>query len=172
MKKFALALLFAAAAVGCKSGAQVPPTSHTVTITITPPSGATGLSYVVSRAVGAATCPTPNVTTPNYTPLNQSNPMSGTTFVDSGVAGQTVCYIAQSVVGGAVSQPSNTAGPFAVPANPTAPSIGGQTAEVVLPSDFKLPAYIDPAHVTAVYTFSSPSSWTNSAGPQIAAVVR
>ena len=128
---FAIAGLCVGVAIGCHG--QVPPTSHTVTLTITPPPGVSGYTYVVSRATATTTCPTPDITTPNYTPLNQSNPMTGTTYVDAAVAGQTVCYIAQSVVGGAVSGPSNTAGPFAVPANPTAPSIGGQSAKNEVP---------------------------------------
>lgn len=128
MKKIAIVLVCAFATVGATCHGQVPPTSHTVTLTITPPANSSSYTYVISRAeVSGASCPAPNVQTPNYTPLNASNPISGTSYVDAGAAGTTVCYIAQSVVGGAVSVPSNTAGPFTVPANPTAPGIGGGT---------------------------------------------
>jgi len=126
----ALILALALATVGC-AHSQVPPTVHSVTITITPPAGVSGATYVISRATGS-TCPSSAAT--NYTPLNQSAPATGTSFVDAGVAGLSVCYIAQTVQGGAVSGPSNVAGPFVVPANPTAPSINGQSAKNDVPS--------------------------------------
>lgn len=86
--------------------AQVPPTTHTV-----------------------------NTATPNYTPLNSSSPTSALTFTDTGAAGLSVCYIAQTEQGGAVSQPSNVAGPFVVPASPGAPSTpNGTVADMVQPS--------------------------------------
>ena len=126
MKPYAILAL--ALIAGC-AHSQVPPTVHTVTITITAPVGVTGATYVISRATGAS-CPATTGTA--YTPLNQSAPISGTSYVDSAASG-SVCYIAQTVQGGAVSGPSNVAGPFVVPANPTAPVINGQSAKNDMP---------------------------------------
>ena len=124
MKPYAILAL--ALIAGC-AHSQVPPTVHSVTITITAP--VTGATYVISRATGAS-CPATTGTA--YTPLNQSAPISGTSYVDSAASG-SVCYIAQTVQGGAVSGPSNVAGPFVVPANPTAPVITGQSAKNDMP---------------------------------------
>lgn len=129
---------------GC-AHAQVPPKSNAVALSWSAPSGCTsGCSYVVSRialASGTASCPAPNVTTPNYTPLNQASPVTATAYTDAGAGALTVCYIAQTELGGSVSQPSNTAGPFVVPANAIAPAIIGQTtsAELAQPM-FLLPS--------------------------------
>ena len=130
MKIQSALILALALTAGC-AHSQVPPTVHSVTITITPPSGASGAAYVISRATGS-TCP--GTTGASYTPLNQSAPTTGTSYVDTTAAGLSVCYIAQTVQGGAVSAPSNVAGPFVVPANPTAPSINGQSAKNDVPS--------------------------------------
>jgi len=131
----ALILALALATVGC-AHSQVPPTVHSVTITITPPAGVSGATYVISRAAGS-TCPSSAAT--NYTPLNQSAPTSGTSYVDMAAAGLSVCYIAQTVEGGAVSGPSNVAGPFVVPANPIAPAINGQSAKSEAPAVQPMP---------------------------------
>lgn len=127
MKKvlIAVAAAFAFISAGCHG--QVPPTVHSVTITVTPPAGCTGCTFVISRApVSGSACPTSTGTA--YTPLNQSSPLTGTSYVDSTSAGLDVCYIGQTLEGGAVSQPSNTVGPFAVAANPSAPSLNGTQA--------------------------------------------
>lgn len=142
MKILKLATLFVTCvilgwmSVGC-SQAQVAPTSYEVSLTWTAPSAsgtwggcttASPCTYAISRIVltaGTTSCPAANTTTPNYTPLDSSTPTSGTTYVDTGVSGETVCYIAQTEQGTAVSNPSNTAGPFAVPASPLAPSLAG-----------------------------------------------
>jgi hypothetical protein len=126
--------------------AQVPPTTHSVNLTWTAPiasGGWTGCgtpntcTYVVSRltlAAGKTACDPVNLTTPNYTPLNSSSPVSATSFTDTGAVGTTACYIAQTEQGGAVSQPSNTAGPLTVPASPGAPSTpNGTVADLIQP---------------------------------------
>lgn len=126
--------------------AQAPPTTHSVALTWTAPANtstwttpcgtATGdaaCTYLVSRivvAAGTSTCPTPNVTTPNYTVLNTSSPASGTTYTDTAAMGETVCYVVQTEQSSTIGQPSNTAGPFVVPAQPGAPTIGGNVAQV------------------------------------------
>ena len=134
---FALALA-AGALTACH--AQLPPTTHSVALTWTAPTSpacnaAAPCTYVISRATGTSTCPAVNLTTPNYAPLNSSSPVSALTFTDTAAAGLTVCYIAQTLQGGAVSQPSNTAGPFVVPASPGAPSTpNGTVADMVQPA--------------------------------------
>lgn len=130
-----LVVLLAFSVIGCR--AQVPPTNHTVTLTWSAPAasgswagcgaGQPACSYVISRAVvSGSSCP--STTGTSYTPLNQTSPATGTTFVDSTAAGLTACYIAQTLQGSAVSVPSNAAGPLAVPGNPLAPTINGQEA--------------------------------------------
>lgn len=139
MKKLALFALVGIFA-GCHAGAQIPPTSHTLTITVTNApcqagAPASQCGYVFSEAVvTGSSCP--STSGANYAPVNQSAPVAqpssgNASFVDSGVAGKNVCAIAQTVQGGAVSQPSAAIGPFVVPANPTAPALGsGVIAEV------------------------------------------
>jgi hypothetical protein len=118
--------------------AQLPPTTHSVALTWTAPTSpacttAAPCTYVISRFQGT-TCAAVNLTTPNYTPLNSSSPTSDTKFTDTGAAGTTACYIAQTLQGGAVSLPSNTAGPLVVPASPGAPSTpNGTVADLVQP---------------------------------------
>lgn len=132
-----LSLALVALTAGCR--AQVPPTSHTLTLTVTnapctPGTSASTCGYVFSEAiVTGSSCPSTSGS--NYSPVNQSTPVAqpstgNATFTDSGVAGKTVCAIAQTVSGGAVSQPSTAAGPFQIPANPTAPQVNGTQAEV------------------------------------------
>lgn len=140
-----LALIFLAFSVGC-GHAQVRPTAFQVDLTWTAPAASGGWAgcttavpcvYVASRitiASGVTTCPAANVATPNYTPLNTSSPAAGTSYVDAGATGLTVCYLVQTEQGSAVSGPSNVAGPFAVPASPLAPSLSGnQTVAEVMP---------------------------------------
>lgn len=141
MKVQALLLsLVAALSLGCH--AQVKPVTNAVQLSWTAPSSCTsGCTYVVSRitlTAGTSSCPAPNTTTPNYTPLNQAAPATGTTYTDANAGGVTACYIAQTQLGNSVSQPSNAAGPFVVPVNATAPGTvtGTQTsaeAEPLIP---------------------------------------
>ena len=122
----AVIAVFAVIATGCHG--QLPVTQHTVTLTVTSniPAGST---FVASKAVlsaGTPSCPAP--TGSNYTPINASSPSTTGTFVDVTSAGQTVCEVMQLLSGGATSPASKTVGPYVVPANPTAPTISGQTA--------------------------------------------
>lgn len=137
-------LLLIVVAFGCKSGAQIPPTSHSVTLTWTGPctagQTASQCGYVISSAViSGSSCPATTGT--NYTPIqSQSAPLTATTYTDTSVTGKTVCYVAQTIEGGAVSNPSNTAGPFTVPANPTAPALNGTQASIEQHKADSLPA--------------------------------
>lgn len=137
MKKLLLLLPFLAL-TACH--AQLPPTTHSVALTWTAPTSpacntASPCTYVMSRlTVTGTSCPAVNVTTPNYSPLNSANPVSLLTYTDTAAAGLTVCYTVQNVQGGAVSQPSNAAGPFVVPPTPGAPSTpNGTVADLVQP---------------------------------------
>jgi hypothetical protein len=124
---------------GCHG--QVPPTNHTVSLTWTAPSASGGwagctvaapCTYVISRVtVTGSSCP--STTGTNYTPINQSNPATTTSLTDSSASGLTVCYIAQTLQGSAVSNPSNTAGPLTVPPNPLAPSLNDGTVSEAKP---------------------------------------
>jgi hypothetical protein len=128
-------------ALGC-GHAQLPPTSHNVALSWTAPVAGGGwqgctsyapCTYVLSRAtVSGASCPA--TTGANYTPLNQNAPVSGLSYTDNNVAGLNVCYIAQTLQGSAVSQPSNVVGPFQVQAVPLAPNLNQPTqSEVTAP---------------------------------------
>jgi hypothetical protein len=129
--------------VGC-SHAQVPTTQHSVTLTWTAPVPQTGgtwqtacgstapaqpCTYIVSRYVfqaGDKACPSVSTSgTANYTPLNSSSPVSALQYPDTTVTGVTACYTVQTVQAGSTGAASNVAGPFAVPANPGAPTLGG-----------------------------------------------
>lgn len=121
-------------AVGCH--AQVAPTIHGTTlnwVAPTIPSGSSWggcttsnpCSYIVSRITitsGSGACPAVNLTTPNYTPLNQSSPTSALTYSDNSSAGLTVCYIVQTDQNGSISGPSAVGGPWSPLANPNSPS--------------------------------------------------
>lgn len=134
MNKLWILPILAIVVAGCHSSAQIPPTSHTATLTVTNSPCAAGTpastcGYVFSRAVvTGSSCP--GTGTPGtYTPLNQGSPTpqpatGNASYVDASAAGDTVCYIAQTVQGTAASASSAAVGPSAVPANPTAPSIG------------------------------------------------
>lgn len=79
------------------------------------------------------TCPS---SSGGFTPLNQSTPATGTNYTWVPPAGNW-CVIAQSVLGQAVSVPSNTAGPVittggALVANWTAPTAGPAPSGYVL----------------------------------------
>lgn len=139
MRRIIVVSLFILVALVMVNGchAQVAPTNTVVVLTWTQPSpsgswsGCTASSpctYVISRASSVAgACPATTGT--NYTPLNQSSPASGLTYTDMSVSGSTLCYIAQTLQSGLVSMPSNTAGPFVIPANPVAPAITGATQQ-------------------------------------------
>lgn len=147
--RIALALVFGLLSVGCH--AQMPPTVHSVDLTYQAPVPVTGgiwqmpcgtatgqspCTYVMSRitvANGALSCPVPSGTA--YTPLNSSAPANGLSYIDSGVSGVTVCYVVQAIQLGTTGNPSNTAGPLVVPANPGAPTLGnGSVAELTQPA--------------------------------------
>lgn len=151
MRTILVALTAVMAFAGC-AHSQMPPTTHSVALTWTAPSAsgswagcttAAPCTYVVSRFTGN-TCPAVNIATPNYTPLNSSSPVSATNFTDTGAAGLTTCYIAQTIQGSAVSLPSNIVGPFVVGATPGAPTApNGVVADMkqpVLPLPGETPA--------------------------------
>lgn len=79
----ALMLAMGCLAVGCRAQIPVNPTVYTCPVT-------TGTAY---------------------TPLNQTTPATGTSYSDTTATAGEWCYIAQSVLGGQSSAPSNTAGP-------------------------------------------------------------
>ena len=138
-------LLLGWLSTGCAHG-QVTPTNHQVALTWTAPAasgswaGCTSsapCTYVISRltvTAGTTSCAAPNISTPNYSPLNASTPVSNTSYNDTGAAGLTVCYIAQTEQGSAVSQPSNVAGPFVVGANPGSPVVNGTESKLSAPA--------------------------------------
>ncbi len=139
MKRLLSLATLSVLAVGCH--AQVPVTTHTVALTWTAPTsgGTAPYTYIMSRitlATGTASCPAVNLTMPNYAPLNSSSPVSSTSYTDTTATG-TVCFVVQAEdavksVGGA----SNTAGPFVLPTNPSAPvTLGGAVT-----ADLKQPA--------------------------------
>lgn len=138
-KKLFIALVTLGFAMGCHG--QLPPTNSVVTlggIVPPPPTGSTWLgcvsgqpacTFVFGRAVlpaGTSTCP--QASGGAYTPLNAAVPAATLSYTDNTVSGLTVCYEGQTLQAGNVSQPSNTVGPFAVPASPLAPSVTGQTS--------------------------------------------
>ena len=134
MKPYAI-LALALASVGCAhSGGQIlTPTVHSVTITITPPSQA-AYTYAVARAELTSGTQCPLATTTAYTDLNPTSRLTGTIYVDKSAAGTTACYYVMALdSSGGISAPSNVAGPFVVPANPTAPVINGQSAKNDMP---------------------------------------
>lgn len=141
-----LASLFLFASIGC-AHSQVKPTAFQVDLTFTAPvasgswlgcgTGQPTCAYVASRITlpsGTTTCPAANVSTPNYVPLNSATPVSTLSYVDTTATGLTVAYIVQTEQAGAVSLPSNCAGPFVLPASPLAPSLtGNQTVAEMMP---------------------------------------
>lgn len=148
MKPYALAFLVIP--IGCHG--QVTPTPQkNVDLSWTAPANpACGPSapctYDVSRVTltaGASSCPAVNYTTPNYTPLNSSSPVSTLAYTDTAAAGLTACYVVQTIQNAQVSLASNAAGPFVVPPVPGAPSISGAVAEA------KEPALPMPSNLTA-----------------------
>ena len=138
MKKLLALLALAPLAlftIGCP--AQVPPSQPaTATVTWTAPASCTAASpctFVISRApVTGTTCPPTTGTA--YTPLNQASPSSGTSYTDTTAAGVNGCWIGHTLQAGLVSGPSNSVGPLAVPAVPTAPSLASpKVAETSMP---------------------------------------
>jgi hypothetical protein len=141
MKLRMLGIIALAASMAACGHTQVPPAGHSLTITVTnapctagTPAGTCG--YVFSFApVSGGTCPA--TTGSSYSPANQSSPVAqppsgNATYVNT-TGGETVCAIAQTVAGGAVSQPSAAIGPYTIPANPTAPALGTGTVAKVEP---------------------------------------
>lgn len=129
--KFRIMLILASlgflSLTACPGHGQVPPTTSTVTLTITAPAGcSSGCTYVYSRAlVPSASTACPASTGTSYSPLNASSPATGLTYTDSTASGDFACYIAQTEQSGLVSTPSNIVGPETVPAQPTAPNLSG-----------------------------------------------
>jgi hypothetical protein len=140
VSKMLVALTVVMACVGC-AHSQVPPTTHTVALTWTATSsgGTAPYSYIMSRitlTTGTKSCPAVNYATPNYSPLNSSSPVSGTSFTDTGATG-TVCYVVQAQDSvKAIGNASNTAGPMVLPTNPSQPvTLGGTvTADLQQPA--------------------------------------
>lgn len=127
--------------IGCGHAQVTPTPQKNVDLSWTAPTNpacttAAPCTYDVSRSTltaGATSCPAVNYTTPNYTPLNSSNPVSTVTYTDTAAAGLTACYIVQTVQSAQVSPASNTAGPFVVPPVPGLPTISGAVAEAQEP---------------------------------------
>lgn len=130
--------------IGC-AHAQVPLVPHSVVLTYqapvvvsggtwqTPCGTATGdapCTYVLSRITAGTLsggCPVPGSSI-TYAPLNSSSPATGLSYTDSSVTpGAIYCYLAQTVQNGVPSVASNLAGPFQIPANPGAPTLGNGT---------------------------------------------
>lgn len=139
-RRFALASLIAVvAALGCH--AQVPPSGHAGIVSWSVPaanstwagcgSGQPACTYIISALKVAATASScPNSTGSNYTPLNQAQPATGTSYTDVADNGSTVCYVAQTVQGTGISTASApTVTPVTIPGNPTAPSVTSQSAK-------------------------------------------
>ena len=140
---FALIATLACLSIAAGCHGQVPPTSHSATLTVTNAPCAAGTpaatcGYVFSVAVVTTSCP--STTGSNYAPLNQSAPVAqpssgNATYNVPSVAGETVCFIGQTVAGSAVSSPSAAVGPATVLPNLTAPVLAAPTtAEVEQPS--------------------------------------
>ncbi len=137
MKRIFATAILALVSVGC-AHPQVPVTNHIVDLTWQAPAVTSGwlgctatnpCGYVISKLVaasGASSCGAPSATAV-YTPLNQNVPATGLAYTDSSSAGETVCYIVQTVQGAAVSAPSNTS-LAVVPGNPTAPILNSSPA--------------------------------------------
>jgi hypothetical protein len=162
----ALAFFFATVGCGGVMFAQVPPTAHAAQLSWTAPApnagwagcvtGQPSCGYILSRiavAANATSCPTPTLSgnVGNYTPLNQANPTTATTYGDTSAAGGTYCYIAQTTQGAAISNPSNTAGPVTVLGNPTSPTMGPATS-----AQNTLPAIGKPAEPTLAMALPAP----------------
>lgn len=140
-----LALIFAA---GCAHPQLPPATQHSVVLTWNAPlpqgtwlgcgSGQPTCTYAIYRASGT-TCPA--ATSTAWTEItNPASRPSALTFTDTSAAGLNACYAAYTyqTLNGSVthSDPSNIAGPYAVPGVPIAPSLGTAPAisKVELPS--------------------------------------
>ena len=152
---------------GCK--AQQPVTSYSVSLSWTAPpaSGAwtgcpttgTECSYDLSAATIASGTNCPANTGTAYTLVLTTPANNATTATDSTPAPGTIkCYIVQTVLGTATSQPSAPSAAFTIPAVPLAPSVPTpslKSAELVKP-DLPMP---NPtlAYVTGTQIPSAPS---------------
>lgn len=163
-----LLFVFVLGLVGCGGMfGQLPPAGHSAQLSwqvpapnatwagcvVGQPSCGFVLSYI-DLPSGTSTCPTPVINSSgvgNYTPLNQANPATGTTYSDVSAAGKTRCYLAQTVQGNGVSNPSNLAGPVTVLGNPTSPTMGpATTAQNVVPNNPVKPALTDSYQVASL----------------------
>jgi len=138
MKLHAAVLVLALATVGCahSGGQQMTPTTHTLTMTVTSsnPTASKWFALKETLAAGATKCDDPTST--SYKPVNAVG-QSSSTFVDATSAGTTVCEFMQyqdAATPPATSVASNVVGPYAIPANPTAPVIAGQSAKNDVPA--------------------------------------
>ena len=127
---------------GCAPGQMPPVTSHGVSLTITAPAdgscaaGKPACTYAIYRAAAAnGLCPAAGSTA--FVAVVPSQ--SALTFADNSVAGQVVCYGAETLQSGGNSAPSNIVGPFTVPASPTAPGVAGQSAALDAPKLAPMP---------------------------------
>ena len=142
MKRPLFLLFLALAAVGCH--AQVPTVSHegivswgvpSATSTWTGCTTAAPCSYIVSVLKVASTATScPASTGSNYTALNASSPATGTSYTDTIDAGSTVCYVAQTQQGVAISSASTpTVNPVTIIGNPLAPALSTPTVAENMP---------------------------------------
>jgi hypothetical protein len=150
-----------ASTLGCH--AQMPLVAHSVVLTYQAPvvvtggvwqtpcgtaTGAAPCTYVLSRVTAGAVsagCPVPSSSI-TYAPLNSSTPVTGLTYTDSSVLpGAVYCYLAQTVQNAVPSAASNLAGPFQIPANPGAPTLGNGTVSKLDMPEPALPQTTDNA---------------------------
>jgi hypothetical protein len=115
---------------GCAGAQQLPPTVHSLTMTVQSPpaTAAKWFAFKETVASGATTCDAPTST--NFKQLNAAGQASSV-YVDLSSAGTTVCEFMQyqdSATPPATSAASNVVGPYAIAANPTAPAINAQQA--------------------------------------------
>lgn len=137
----ALAFLLLAGCGGCFSYSQVPPKNPDIVYTWTAPltGCASGCSYILSMlqvATGTTTCPASTGT--NYTPVNESAPVSATTYTFlSAPQGTLQCAVVQASNGilSLPSAPSNVVSVPTAPPAPGAPQGSQQTASVTEPGN-------------------------------------
>ena len=137
MRKMAISLLvlMTCGCGGSRIFGQVPPTTFNITYTWAAPAptstwtgctAASPCSYVLSIltvTAGTTTCPVANG---NYAPVNQSAPVSGTTYTYLQAQPNTLyCAVVQTEQAGVVSAPS---APSAVVVVPGVPAPGGPPA--------------------------------------------
>ena len=125
------------ALVGCGSSvnlpAQQPQTAFQVNLTWTPPtscSTASPCTYILSRAtIAAGSTQCPATTGSIYLEVGVSNLQAVAWTDTAAVAGQTYCYIAQTVQAGATGPPSAPSNVVVIPMNPSAP--GTMSATII-----------------------------------------